>query len=159
WIVGDSEVVDPTPGRDAWRECNPLWNQFAYCIQPSGDAVNGTPWDNAGAADGRCPTPGVPTANDRDCLCNTANGTWTPAWTCAGTPGDPSDFNNQMVFERVWVHRERLFFGLRFLWEHLALTGQFATDVTNVCVGNSPSFGACSPVPGWMQWTGSIGVG
>jgi hypothetical protein len=48
---------------------------------------------------------------------------------CEG--GSPLDFNNNTVFDRVRLERQRLMFGLNYRFEVLMLGGQFITDIVD----------------------------
>lgn len=51
---------------------------------------------------------------------------------CDGDPsniGDVTDSNNMLDFERQQVHMSKLFFGMRFIYEYLAISVQYAFGV------------------------------
>jgi hypothetical protein len=48
---------------------------------------------------------------------------------CIG--GSPLDFNNNVVFEKARLERQRLMFGLNYRYEMVMLGGQFITDIVD----------------------------
>ncbi len=66
------------------------------------------------------------------------------------TPSGPidnnGDFNNNITFNKVRVHRNRGIVGLNYRYELLYLAGQFATDITNPADENPD-------IVGDRQWT------
>jgi hypothetical protein len=48
---------------------------------------------------------------------------------CKG--GSPLDFNNNVVFKKVRLERQRLIFGVTYRYEMVAVGGQFATDIVD----------------------------
>jgi hypothetical protein len=48
---------------------------------------------------------------------------------CAG--GSPLDFNNNVVFDKVRLERQRLIFGLNYRYEMVVVGGQFITDIVD----------------------------
>jgi hypothetical protein len=73
--------------------------------------------------------------------------------------GDPTDFNNNAVFEDVRAMRWRLAFGLKFRYEILTLTGAFHFDVKDPAdADDEVAFEDGGPgLP--KQWTVSFGAG
>ncbi|MFW6050682.1 MAG: hypothetical protein ACODAU_05880 [Myxococcota bacterium] len=91
WMLGDSEVVDMSPGTNAYDVCDP-----------------GTPQQSF---DNNEQNPGDPARNTT--VCN----------------GDPSDFDNNHVFDQVRALRTRLTAGLQYQYMALTLTASFAIDL------------------------------
>ncbi len=58
-----------------------------------------------------------------------------PAGEYDGQPvcngGSPLDFNNNVVFKKVRLERQRLIFGLNYRYEMVMLGGQFITDIVD----------------------------
>lgn len=48
---------------------------------------------------------------------------------CVG--GSPLDFNNNVVFEKARLERQRLMFGLNYRYEMVSIGGQFITDIVD----------------------------
>jgi hypothetical protein len=48
---------------------------------------------------------------------------------CAG--GSPLDFNNNQVFEKARLERQRLLFGVNYRYEMVMIGGQFITDIVD----------------------------
>jgi hypothetical protein len=132
WIIGDTEVVDTTPTRDALAECAPAWSQQARCIAVDGSRA---PDDRDDPDDGRV-------------LCESgAPGyQWQEDYVCSPTGGD--DYENNVVFDRETLEHERAFAGLQLVWEHLAVTAQFDLDLS-----------LADGVTAGRQWSTSLGVG
>jgi hypothetical protein len=108
WIFGDSGLIDLTPGTNAAEACN-------Y----SGQNVpgNADPKKTFTDANGV-----VHNVYDGQPVCN---------------GGSPRDFNNNIVFDPVRVHRQRLIVGLNYRYEVLTVGGQFMTDLLNPSDANS----------------------
>lgn len=106
WIIGDTEVVDTTPTRDAWAECTPQWSQEARCVSLDGSR-----------------------APDRT-LCEEDDPAyqWQEDYVCTAADGR-DDYENNVVFDRETLEHERGFAGLQLVWEHLAVTAQFDLDL------------------------------
>ncbi len=142
WIIADTEVVDFTPERDAWSELNPVWNDFARCLSTNGSTeadvdLSGIDLDtDAGRT-------------EADNLCEDAvdGGHWEADWEQSGA-GDPDDYNNNGVFDREDMTHQRLFGGIRVIWEHLSVTGEFAMDLNQYKTVEAPK-----------QWNASMAVG
>jgi hypothetical protein len=109
WIFGDSGLVDLTPGTNAIGACN-------Y----AGPNVPGNPDPNKKTA----PNAQGQTQNvyDGQPVCN---------------GGSTRDFNNNVVFNPVRVHRQRLIFGLNYRYEMVAVGAQFMTDLLSPSDANS----------------------
>jgi hypothetical protein len=45
--------------------------------------------------------------------------------------GDTTDFNNNTVFDKVRLERQRLMFGVNYRYEMVQLGGQFITDIVD----------------------------
>ncbi|MBI2894095.1 MAG: hypothetical protein HYY06_11135 [Deltaproteobacteria bacterium] len=106
WVIGDSEVVDTTPERDAWAECAPEWSAEARCI----------------AADGS-------RADRESCESAESGFAWQADYVCTSEAGR-DDYENNVVFARETLQNERAFFGVQLIWEHVAVTAQFDLDLT-----------------------------
>lgn len=107
WIIGDTEVVDTTPARDAWGECDPQWSEQARCVAVDGSRAP----DRASCEDSE---PGFQ---------------WQADYVCTAAAGR-DDYENNVVFDRETLEHERAFAGLQLIWEHLAITAQFDLDLT-----------------------------
>ena len=62
------------------------------------------------------------------------------------------DFNNNMTFDKVRIHRHRGIVGVNYRYEILYLAGQFAFDLTNPADENPGIIGD-------RQWTMSLEAG
>jgi hypothetical protein len=72
--------------------------------------------------------PDVPGNNDRD----PPPGTYIPNTgqpVCVG--GSPLDFNNNVVFDKVRLERQRLIFGLNYRYETVMFGAEFITDIVD----------------------------
>ena len=107
WIIGDSEVVDATPARDAWDECAPQWSDQARCVAADGSRA----------------------AERTFCEDGDAGYLWQADYVCSGTTGR-DDYENNVVFDRETLQHERAFAGIQLIWEHLSVTAQFDLDLT-----------------------------
>jgi hypothetical protein len=108
WVFGDSGLVDLTPGTNAQGACN-------Y----GGQNVPGNP---------------DPSKTSTDASGNTRT-VYDGQQICRG--GSPRDFNNNVVFEPVRVHRQRLLFGLHYRYEMLLAGAQLITDLLSPTDANS----------------------
>ena len=108
WIFGDSGLVDLTPGTSAQGACN-----YAGQNVPGNPDPSKTHTD----ANGK-----VSTVYDGQQICN---------------GGSARDFNNNVVFEPVRVHRQRLLFGLHYRYEMLLAGAQVMTDLLSPSDANS----------------------
>ncbi|HYQ44360.1 MAG TPA: hypothetical protein VER11_20395 [Polyangiaceae bacterium] len=108
WIFGDSGLIDLTPGTSAQGACN-------Y----AGQNVPGNP------------DPAKTHTNPDGSVSYVYDG----QQVCRG--GSPRDFNNNVVFEPVRVHRQRLLFGLNYRYEMLLAGAQVITDLLSPSDANS----------------------
>ena len=108
WIFGDSGLVDLTPGTNA--------------IQACGYGGQNVP----GNAD--------PTKTTTDATGKVTN-VYDGQQICKG--GSPRDFNNNVVFDAVRVHRQRLMFGMNYRYEMVMAGAQGITDLLSPSDANS----------------------
>jgi hypothetical protein len=62
---------------------------------------------------------------------------------CAG--GSPTDFNNNVVFSRARLERQRMMFGLNYRYEMVTFGGEFITDI--VSPGDAQAGSSSTDVP------------
>jgi hypothetical protein len=108
WIFADSGLIDTTPATDP----------IGYCGF-SGPNVPGNP--DLGRDDKNPSLPGgIPDSADQ---------------VYDGQPvcdeGSPLDFNNNVVFNKARLERQRLIFGLAYRYENAMIGGQFITDIVD----------------------------
>jgi hypothetical protein len=108
WVFGDSGLIDLTPGTSAQSACN-------Y----GGQNVPGNPDPNK-------------THTDAD---GNVSNVYDGQQICRG--GSPRDFNNNVVFEPVRLHRQRLILGLNYRYEMLLAGVQVVTDLLSPGDANS----------------------
>lgn len=101
WIFADSGLIDTTPATDPVGFCG-----F------SGPNVPGNP--DIGRDD-KNPSPDHH-VYDGQPVCNN---------------GSPLDFNNNVVFDKARLERQRLIFGLNYRYENAMVGGEFITDIVN----------------------------
>ncbi len=110
WIFADSGQIDLTPGTSAIGAC--------------GDSSQNVP----GNAD--------PKKRFTDAA-GQVHDVYDGQPVCSG--GSDRDFDNDVVFSPVRVHRQRLIFGLNYRYEMLTVGAQFLTDLLNPSDANSGS--------------------
>jgi hypothetical protein len=99
FIYGDSGLIDLTPGTDAVQGCN-------Y----AGPAV-----------------PGNPDPNKNTKPDGTGANVYDGSPVCRG--GQPTDFNNNTVFDAVRLRRHRLLAGVNYRYEMVMIGGQLIMDL------------------------------
>lgn len=114
WVFADTELVDLTPDRDAFGECDP---------------TTAAPGD-----------PGGPMGPN-----------WGDAPYCRG---DGTDFNHNVVFDRIRSMRARMFLGTQLRYEWFAFTGAFAFDLMT-----PHELDASLPADLPRQWRVDLGIG
>lgn len=102
WIFGDSGLIDTTPATDPIGFCN-----YAGPNIP-GNPDLGNPAKNPGGDAGHI-YDGQP--------------------VCRG--GSPLDFNNNVVFDKARLKRQRILFGLNYRYEMVTVGAQFITDLVD----------------------------
>lgn len=105
WIFGDSGLIDTTPATDPIGFCN-------Y----AGPNVPGNP------------DLGSPSKNPVDPSGNPTH-IYDGQPVCRG--GNPLDFNNNVVFDKARIKRQRMMFGLNYRYEMVSVGGQFITDIVD----------------------------
>lgn len=103
WIFGDSGLVDLTPGTDATQYCN-----YAGINSPGNADSKKTATDPQ--------TKQKVNIYDGQPVCN---------------GGSPLDFNNNVVFDKVRLERQRLLFGLSYRYETFMMGGEFLFDLVD----------------------------
>lgn len=101
WIFGDSGLIDTTPATDPVGFCN-------Y----AGPNIPGNP------------DLGRPDKQD-----DQGNHIYDGQPVCRG--GSPVDFNNNVVFDKARLKRQRLIFGLNYRYEMVTVGGEFITDLVD----------------------------
>lgn len=76
---------------------------------------------------------------------------------CAG--GSPLDFNNNTVFERVRLKRQRLLFGLNYRYETFMMGGEFLVDLVDPSSAQTTSQDKQDLKGEDRQWTLALDVG
>ncbi|MBX3129253.1 MAG: hypothetical protein KF718_21220 [Polyangiaceae bacterium] len=123
-VVGlDAQISKPLPIADSSIITPWVGYQYAWIFADSGlvDLTPGT--DAIGYCNFAGPNvPGNPDPNK-------------PADTYDGQPvcngGDPRDFNNNVVFNKARLERQRLMFGVNYRYEMVMIGGQFITDIVD----------------------------
>jgi hypothetical protein len=121
-IAIDVEVSKPLPIADTWILTPWLGYQYLWIDGDSG-LVDFTP---ATSPTGYCNYAG---SNVPSNPAAPKSGTYDGQPVCEG--GSPLDFNNNAVFDKVRLHRQRLMFGANFRWEMISFTGEFITDLVS----------------------------
>jgi hypothetical protein len=107
WIFGDSGLVDLTPGTNALGACGYAGQNVPGNPDPTKTVTNGASTSNV--YDGQ--------------------------QVCRG--GSPRDFNNNVVFDAVRLHRQRMMFGMNYRYETLMAGAQLITDLLSPSDANS----------------------
>ena len=129
WIFGDSGLVDLTPGTNALGACG-----YAGQNVPG----NPDPKRRATDADGS-----VSQVYDGQPICRS---------------GSAGDFGNNIVFEPVRVHRQRLLLGVNYRYERLLGGAQLITDLLSPSDANSGANRRALQGEA-RQWTLALGLG
>jgi hypothetical protein len=119
----DMQISKPLPIADSSVITPYLGYQYVWMFGDSG-LVDLTP-----ATDpvGYCNYAGANLPGNQDP--NKPSGQYDGQPVCAG--GSPLDFNNNSVFKKVRLERQRLIFGLTYRYEMVAVGGQFITDIVD----------------------------
>lgn len=128
WIFGDSGLVDLTPGTNALGACGYAGQNVPGNADPSKTATTSTSTSNV--YDGQ--------------------------QICRG--GTPRDFNNNVVFDAVRVHRQRLMFGMNYRYEMVMAGAQLITDLLNPSDANTGANKTVLKGEG-RQWTAVLELG
>lgn len=129
WIFGDSGLIDLTPGTNALAACG-------Y----AGQNVPGTAAPNQPSASG---SGSVSNVYDGQPVCRSGSG---------------RDFNNNVVFEPVRVHRQRLLLGVSYRYERVLAGAQLMTDLLRASDANSGATQRALAGEA-RQWTAALELG
>lgn len=151
-IALDVEVSKPLPIADTWILTPWLGYQYLWIDGDSG-LVDFTP---ATSPVGYCNYGGTNVPSNPAAPGSTT-GTYDGQPVCKG--GSPLDFNNNAVFNKVRLHRQRLMFGANFRWEMVSFSGEFITDLVAPASAQSDATYKAELAGQPRQWTLAFELG